>query len=229
MAIEAVESRAKGPASLGIDPVSKKPIYLMTGRFGPYVQLGETPEKGGEKPRRASLTRDDNASSMTVDRALELLALPRSVGRDPDSGEEIVANFGRYGPYVKRGGDFRSLASDAAVFEVTLDEALELFKQEKPSRRTASRKVLRELGMHPGSGSPVHLVEGRYGPYVTDGTTNASLPKDANAAELTLDGAVTLLTAREATGPSKRTRKAGTRSAPRRSATRGTTTRKRRT
>jgi DNA topoisomerase-1 len=230
MAIDAVESRAKGPASLGMDPVSGQPIYLMTGRFGPYVQLGETPEKGsGEKPRRASLTRDDDASSMTVERALELLALPRSVGRDPDSDEEIVANFGRYGPYVKRGSDFRSLASDTAVFEVTLDEALELFKQEKASRRTGSKKVLRELGTHPGSGSPVHLVEGRYGPYVTDGTTNASLPKDANAAELTLDGAVTLLTAREATGPSKRTRKAGTRSAPRRTSGRGATARKRRT
>ena len=107
--------------------------------------------------------------------------MPRHVGRDPESTEEIVANFGRYGPYVKRGDEFRSLSSDAEVFSVNLEEALELFRQEKPSRRGGSRKVLNELGPHPESGEPVRLLEGRYGPYVTDGTTNASLPKDLAA------------------------------------------------
>ena len=197
-AIELVEARAKGPTTLGDDPVSGLPIYVMTGRFGPYVQLGETPEKGStEKPRRASLTRDDDPSALTRERALELLSLPRAVGVDPDSGEEIIANFGRFGPYVKRGSDFRSLGSDAAVFEVSLAEAVELFKQEKPSRRGATRKVLSDLGAHPVSGAPVQLLEGRYGPYVTDGTTNASLPKDANAAGLTLEAALELLRERE--------------------------------
>ena len=197
-AIRLVEARAQGPASLGPDPASGLPVYLMTGRFGPYVQLGETPEKGSpDKPRRASLTRDDSEASMTLERALELLSLPRLVGRDPESGEEVTANFGRFGPYVKRGDEFRSLASDAAVFEVTLDEALELLKQEKRSRRTASRTVLRELGTHPVSGAVVQLIEGRYGPYVTDGTTNASLPKDMSAEEVALDRAVDLLKARE--------------------------------
>ena len=211
-AIELVESRAKGPTSLGTDQATGLPVYVMSGRFGPYVQLGETPEKGSaEKPRRASLTRDDDPATLTLERALELLALPRTVGRDPDTGEEIVANFGRFGPYVKRGDEFRSLESDPQVFEVTLDEALELFRQEKPTRRGATRKVLRELGAHPESGAALRLLEGRYGPYVTDGTTNASLPKEASAADLTLDGAVELLRARESAGPSKRGRPRTTR------------------
>ena len=197
-AIQLVEARAKGPASLGEDPASGLSVYVMTGRYGPYVQLGETPEKGSkEKPRRASLTRDDSEGSLTLQRALQLLSLPRLVGHDPETGEEITANFGRFGPYVKRGDEFRSLESDPAVFAVSLDEAVELLKQEKRPRRTATRKVLRDLGTHPASGATVQLIEGRYGPYVTDGTTNASLPKDMNADEVALDGAVELLVARE--------------------------------
>ena len=207
-AIELVEARARGPASLGNDPESGLPIFVMTGRYGPYVQVGETPEKGSkEKPRRASLARDDSEATMTLDRALQLLSLPRVVGHDPESGEEITSNFGRFGPYVKRGDEFRSLASDEAVFSVTVDEAVELFRQEKRPRRGASRKVLRELGAHPASGAAIQLMEGRYGPYVTDGTTNASLPKDMSAEELALDGAVTLLAAREGSGGKSRSRK----------------------
>jgi DNA topoisomerase I len=210
-AIELVEARAKGPDQLGTDPATGLPIYVMTGRFGPYVQLGETPERGSEqKPRRASLTRDDDPSTVTVERALQLLSLPRLVGRDPDSGEEIVANFGRYGPYVKRGEEFRSLSGDGEVFSVTLDEAAELFRQEKPSRRGGSRRVLRELGQHPDSGEAVRLLEGRYGPYVTDGTTNASLPKDLASDAVTLDAAVGLLRAREGAKPRGRARRGST-------------------
>jgi DNA topoisomerase-1 len=209
-AIELVEARAKGPEELGRDPETGLPVYVMSGRFGPYVQLGETPEKGSsEKPRRASLTSDDDPHTISIERALSLLALPRLVGRDPESGEQIVANFGRFGPYVKRGDEFRSLADDAAVFGVTLDEALELFRQEKPSRRSASRKVLRDLGPHPESAAAVRLLEGRYGPYVTDGTTNASLPKDMDSESVTLDAAVGLLRARAAAKPATRRRGAG--------------------
>ena len=209
-AVELAESRARGPASLGSDEASGLRVYLMTGRFGPYVQLGETPEKGStEKPRRASLTQGDDPATLTLERALQLLALPRSVGRDPESGEEIVANFGRFGPYVKRGDEFRSLAGDDQVFAVTLDQALELFRQEKPSRRGGSRTVLRELGTHPSSGAAVRLLEGRYGPYVSDGTTNASLPKDASTDEVTLDGALLLLQAREGAGNGRRPRSGG--------------------
>ena len=209
-ALELVESRAKGPTNLGTDPASGKPVYLMSGRFGPYVQLGETPEQGStEKPRRASLTRADDPGAMTLERALELLALPRSLGRDPESGQEIVANFGRFGPYVKRGDEFRSLAGDEQVFSVTLDEALELFRQEKPSRRGAGRTVIRDLGPHPASGTAVRLLEGRYGPYVSDGTTNASLPKDLAVDDVTLERAVLLLQAREGAGDGRRSRSGG--------------------
>ena len=211
-AIELVESRSRGPRSLGKDPVTGLDVYLMDGRFGPYVQLGETPEKGSEdaKPRRASLTKDDSPETITLERALELLSLPRVVGRDPESGAEIVANFGRFGPYVKRGDEFRSLPSDADVFTVTLDEALELFRQEKPTRRGASsRTVLRELGPHPQTGAPLRILEGRYGPYVTDGTVNASLPKDVSPDALTLEAATELIAARAARGPARGRRGGG--------------------
>ena len=214
-----IDARTRGPSSLGNDPASGLPVYVMTGRFGPYVQLGETPERGSkEKPRRASLTSEDAEDSITLARALELLSLPRLVGRDPESGEEIVANFGRFGPYVKRGSEFRSLADDAKVFEVTLEEAVELFRQAKPSRRGATRKVLRDLGPHPASGAVVQLLEGRYGPYVSDGTTNASLPKDVGSEAVTLDTAIGLLRARDGAKPSGRARKGGARRS-------GTTTR----
>ena len=209
-AVELVESRAKGPASLGVDSASGQAVYLMTGRYGPYVQLGETPEQGSaEKPRRASLTSGDDPSTITLERALALLALPRSLGRDPETDLEIVANFGRFGPYVKRGDEFRSLAGEEHVFTVTLEEAIELFRQEKPSRRGASRTVLRELGAHPASGTAVRLLEGRYGPYVTDGTTNASLPKDLAVDEVTLERAVLLLQAREGAPNGRRPRSGG--------------------
>ena len=222
-AVDLVAERSKGPDSLGTDPDSGEPVFLMSGRFGPYVQVGETPEKGsGGKPRRASLTKDDDPATLTLERALQLLSLPRSVGRDPDSGAEIVANFGRYGPYVKRGDEFRSLDGDSRVFDVTLEEALELFRQEKPTRRGAARKVLRELGAHPENGVAIKLLEGRYGPYVTDGTTNASLPKDADPAQATLEAAVELLRARAGSKPPARGRRATTarRAKPRAAASR---------
>jgi DNA topoisomerase-1 len=229
-AIELVESRARGPESLGSDPDSGLPVYVMTGRFGPYVQLGETPEKGsGEKPRRASLTRDDDPATMTLDRALQLLALPRVVGTDPASGVEVVANFGRFGPYVKRGDEFRSLESDDQVFAVTLDRALELLAQEKPARRGRTRTVIRELGPHPDSGASVTLLEGRYGPYVTDGTTNASLPKDVGPGEITLERAIELLRAREAAGGSSARRGSSSRSRSSRSPRSGKATTRKRT
>jgi DNA topoisomerase-1 len=193
-AVELVGARARGPRMVGADPASREPVYVMTGRFGPYVQIGETPEKGSnQKPRRASLTADDDPATITLDRALQLLALPRVVGLDPETGEEIVANFGRFGPYVKRGDEFRSLSSDADVFEVTSEAAAELFRQAKPSRRSAGRKVLRMLGEHPDSGAEVQLFDGRYGPYVSDGTTNASLPKEMDTEAVTLESAVALL------------------------------------
>jgi DNA topoisomerase-1 len=206
-ALKLLKDRTQGPQSLGADPTTGLSVYVLTGRFGPYVQLGEAPEKGSkEKPRRASLTKNDSTDTLTLARALELLSLPRMVGHDAETGQDIIANFGRFGPYVKRGDEFRSLGSDAEVFAVTLEQAVELFKQEKKGRRrTATRTVLREMGLHPESQAKIEILEGRYGPYVTDGTTNASVPKDVQVDALALDEAVALLKAREG-APSKKGR-----------------------
>ncbi len=206
-AVELLKAKAEGPRALGKDDATGHTVYLMNGRFGAYVQLGETPEKGvkAPKPKRASLPANQTEDTITLDAALRLLDLPREVGRHPDDGEPIVANFGRFGPYIKHGDEFRSLDSDDEVFEVTLDRAVELLRQPKRSRRQkAARTVLQQLGAHPGSGAAVQLLAGRYGPYVTDGKTNASLPKTADPAKFTLEEAVALLKTREEAGPSKR-------------------------
>jgi DNA topoisomerase-1 len=210
-AVELLKAKAEGPRTLGTDPVSQKAVYLMTGRFGAYVQLGETPEKEKgskakvEKPKRASLPGTVGESEITLDKALELLNLPREIGKHPDDGAMIVANFGRFGPYVKHGDEFRSLESEEQVFSVTLDDAVALFRQPKKSRRRqASRTVLKALGAHPTNGAAVQVLAGRYGPYVTDGTINASLPKGADPAALSMEEAVALMKAREEAGPSKK-------------------------
>ena len=166
-AIDLLKAKAEGPRVLGPDPATGQTVYLMSGRFGAYVQLGETPEKGtrAAKPKRASLPSNQTEATITLDAALRLLDLPREVGRHPDDGEPIVANFGRFGPYVKHGDEFRSLESEAEVFEVTLERAVELFKQPKRSRKQkAARTVLHQLGAHPDSGAAVQLLAGRYGP-----------------------------------------------------------------
>ena len=170
----------------------------MLGRFGPYVQLGETPtDKKADKPRRASLGRNFSEDTITLDEALQLLSLPRELGA-ADDGEAIVANIGRFGPYVKHGDEFRSLAPEDDVYTITLERAKELLAQEKKSmrRQRAAAKELRALGAHPDSGAPVRVLDGRYGPYVTDGETNASLPKGTAPDALTMDEAKALLAAR---------------------------------
>ncbi|MCL4813017.1 MAG: type I DNA topoisomerase [Vicinamibacteraceae bacterium] len=219
-AVELLNAKAAGPKALGEDPKTGETVYVMNGRYGPYVQLGETPPKPPKgtravKPPRASLTRGLTEETVTLDEALRLLSLPRAIGDHPDDGEPIVANFGRFGPFVKHGSEFRSLESEEQVFTITLDEAVELLRQPKQSRRrqAATRTVLAELGPHPQSGAAVKLLAGRYGPYVTDGTTNASLPKGAKPDACTLDEAVALLAARAASGTATRrgARRTGTR------------------
>jgi DNA topoisomerase-1 len=208
-AVDLLKAKAEGPRGLGPDPATGKTIYVMNGRFGTYVQLGEMPdktEKGAPKPKRASLPANLTESSVTLEQAVRLLNLPREIGRHPDDGQPIVANFGRFGPYVKHGDEFRSLESDEEVFGVTLDRAVELLRQPKRSRkRQAVRTVLNAVGTHPQSGAAVQVLAGRYGPYVTDGKTNASLPKTSDPARLTMDEALALLKAREEAGPSRRT------------------------
>jgi DNA topoisomerase-1 len=217
-ALELLKRKAEGPRSLGEDPKTGQRIYVMHGRFGPYVQLGETPaEKNAEKPRRASLGRNFTEDSITLDDALRLLSLPRELGAH-DDGEVIVANVGRFGPYVKHGTEFRSLAPEDDVYTITLERAKELLAQEKKSvrRQRQAAKELRALGAHPDSGAPVRILDGRYGPYVTDGTTNASLPKGTAPEALTMDEAKALLEARAgAAKPARRraAKKTGARSA----------------
>ena len=177
----------------------------MHGRFGAYVQLGETPEDREIKPRRASLGRDHTEETITLDVALKLLSLPRELGIGED-GEAIVSNVGRFGPYVKQGTEFRSLEDTDDVYTIALERAKELLAQPKKSgRRTrAEPKELKALGKHPTSGENVRILDGRYGPYVTDGTTNASVPKGTQVEAVTMAAAVELLSAREGMSKSKK-------------------------
>ena len=176
---------------IGSDPATGLPVFVRTGRYGPYVQLGHT--KGRDKPRWVGLPKGMDPSEVTLDYALQLLSLPRTLGQDPESGEPVRAGLGRYGPYVQRGREYRKLESAHRIFTVTLDEALTLLAQEKRSGRT-TRTVLKELGPHPESGDGIRVLKGRYGPYVTDGTTNASIPRGADPTATTVEQAVELLT-----------------------------------
>src|SRR6185503_2162942 len=195
--MELVRAKAEGPRTLGVDPVTGQNVYVMNGRFGWYVQLGETPEgKKAEKPKRASLQAGLTETTVTLEDALRLLSLPRVVGLHPDDNEPILANFGRFGPYLKHNDEFRSLESEDDVFNISFDAALALVRAPKQSRRrpAAQKKVLRELTE--AGAAPLKVLAGRYGPYVTDGTTNASIPNGTDPATLTMAQAQELLAAR---------------------------------
>jgi DNA topoisomerase I len=200
----------KGDEPLGSDGDSGLPVYVKSGRFGPYVQLGDNETlPAGVKPKMASLFKTMDPATLDLDQALRLLSLPRTVGVDPGTGEEIVALNGRYGPYVKRGDDTRSLATEEELFAVTVDDAVRLFAEPKRRGRAAAAASLRELGADPITGKPIVVKDGRYGPYVTDGETNASLrERDGDTVEgLTPGRAAELLQARRDAGPSTRGRK----------------------
>jgi DNA topoisomerase I len=199
-------SRPAGDKILGTDPSTGRTIVAKAGRFGPYVteQLGED-APASAKPRTASLLKSMDLDSVTLDDALKLLTLPRTLGEI--DGEPVTVQNGRYGPYVKKGTDSRSLESEEQMFTVTLDQARELFAQPKPrgrAARAAAAPPLRELGTDPVSGKPIVLREGRFGPYVTDGETNASLRKGDSAESITPQRAVELLAERRAAAPSPR-------------------------
>ena len=188
---------------LGQDPETGRPVAIRSGRYGPYV-TEEVPEDAPEKPRTASLFQSMSPETITLEQALQLLALPRVVGTAPD-GEQVLARNGRYGPYIEKGKETRSLDSEEQIFTISLDEALTLLAAPKTRRgRGAPRGPLRELGADPSSGRPVVVREGRFGPYVTDGETNASLRGGDSPESLTLDRAVELLAERRARGPAKR-------------------------
>jgi DNA topoisomerase I len=212
--------------SLGVDPASGHEIVAKDGRYGPYVTevlpepesddddgAGSGAKKGkkptGPKPRTGSLLRSMSLDTVTLQDALRLLSLPRVVGVDPNTNEEITAQNGRYGPYLKRGTDSRSLATEEQMFDIMLDEALKIYSE--PKRRAgqgASAPPLRELGSDPATGKPMVIKDGRFGPYVTDGETNASLRKGDDVLSITDERAAELLADRRARGPVKRTKKA---------------------
>ncbi len=192
-----------GDRVLGTDPGTGFEVWVKAGRFGPYVQLGEVVE-GRPKPRTASLFASMSPETLTREQALELLSIPRSVGVDTDTGEEIVAHNGRFGPYLKRGADTRSLTSEEQLLTIGLDEAKAVFAQPKTRRGRTPAGPLRELGTDPDTNLAVVVRDGRFGPYVTDGTVNASLRRGDNLESITLERASELLAERRAAGPPAR-------------------------
>ena len=183
----------RGDKILGTDPDSGLTVLARTGRYGPYVQLGE--DSQGTKPKRASLLRNTVIDELALEDALKLLSLPRQVGAHPDTGKMIVAANGRYGPYLRMGKTYRNLADPQRLFDITLREAVELMNAPKQTRRRRAAPPLKELGKDPVSGGKVLLRTGRYGPYVTDGIVNASVRQDA-IADLDLEQASVLLARR---------------------------------
>jgi DNA topoisomerase-1 len=196
---------------LGSHPETGLDVWVKAGRFGPYVQLGEAGEGAG-KPQTSSLFSTMDPATLSFAQALELLRIPRTVGTDPESGEEVVALNGKFGPYLKKGTDTRSLSSEDQILSVTLPEAQALFAQPKQRRGRTAAPPLRELGADPATELPVVVKEGRFGPYVTDGTTNASLRKGDVVESITMERASELLAERRAAGPSTR-KKAGAKKA----------------
>jgi DNA topoisomerase-1 len=193
-----------GDRELGIDPDTRRPLVARTGRYGPYV-TEVLPEGTKEKPRTASLFKTMSLETVTLEDALRLLQLPRVVGVAED-GEEIVARNGRYGPFVQKGKESRSLESEDQLLTISLDEALAFLAQPRQRRgQRAAAKPVRELGTDPVGGREIVVKEGRFGPYVTDGETNASLRRGDDPDTVTLDRAVELLAERRAKGPTKRT------------------------
>jgi DNA topoisomerase-1 len=184
-------------------------VYLKVGRFGPYVQRGAPEDE--EKPQNASLLKGMRPEDITLEIALKLLTLPRDLGPHPDgnptlAGQPIMAYNGRFGPYVKCGSETRSLPSDLSPLDVTLAQAVELLAQPKKMRRGfgAPKEPLKTFGESPITKQTVQLLEGRYGPYVADGVTNASVPKGTPIEELTTEAVLNLLAERAAMGPSKK-------------------------
>ena len=186
-----------GDRVLGDDPETGMTVLARSGRFGPYVQLGEADDQKG-KPKTSSLFESMSLDTVTLEEALRLLSLPRVVGEDPESGEAITAQNGRYGPYLKKGSDTRSLETEEQIFAIDLAGALELFAQPKRRRGGRSAKPLKALGVEPGTGYEVEVRDGRFGPYVTDGGVNASLRRDDSVDSITLERAAELLAERRA-------------------------------
>jgi len=221
---EELLAKPSGDFELGADPVTGHQIIARDGRYGPYVTevLPEGTPKTGKnavKPRTASLFKSMSLDTVTLDDALRLMSLPRVVGADAE-GQEITAQNGRYGPYLKKGTDSRSLQAEDQLFTITLEEALEIYSQPKQRGRAAAKPPLKELGEDPVSAKPVVVKDGRFGPYVTDGETNATLRSGDSVEEITPERGFELLAEKRAKAPAKKTaKKAPAKKAPAKKAT----------
>jgi DNA topoisomerase I len=207
---------ADGPAEastpdgklLGYDPDTGLAVTLRTGRFGPYVQLGEASKDKDEKPKRSSIPKGVDANAVDLEYALKLLSLPRPIGNHPETGKPITAGLGRYGPFILHDGTYANLPTVEEVFSVGINRAVVLLAEKKAGGgkgrfQRAAPTVLKELGEHPSEGGKVQVLSGRYGPYVKHGDVNATLPRAKEPAALTMDEAVQLIAERAAKGPSK--------------------------
>ena len=242
MARELLAAGADDGKQLGVDPASGHQIIAKSGRYGPFVtEVLDLPEidpglsaaaqkkaKAAQpKPRTASLFKDMSLETVTLDDALKLLSLPRVVGTDPESGDEITAQNGRYGPYLKKGTDSRTIASEEQLFTITLDEALKIYAEPKRGRGArAATPPLRELGDDPTSGKPIVVKDGRFGAYVTDGETNRTLPRDVTPESITPERAIELLAEKRAAGPAKKRRTTTTKAPAKKATTRKSTAKK---
>ncbi len=198
-ALEHIEKGSEYPKELGIDPKTELKVLMKKGRFGVYLQLGDDERKEKQK----SLLPDMQPEDVSLSVALDILALPRELGAHPETGEPVSADLGRYGPYVKSGKTNRSLPKGEDLLSIDLDRAVVLLSQ----KNSRTIETLRTVGAHPGTGVDIVIKAGRYGPYITDGTTNVSLKKGEDPEGVTLEDAVERLAAKAAAGPSKRRRR----------------------
>lgn len=202
-----------GPQELGADPASGLMVTLRQGPFGPYVQLGEAEGEGKAKtkPKRASLPRGVTIEDVTLDMALKLLALPRVVGLHPDSGKEILAGLGRFGPYLLHDGAYTKLKDAMEAIEIGINHAVQKIAEadarRKGPRQRAELKVLREVGKHPDDGEVINVIDGRYGPYLKHGATNAPIPNGLEVDDVTLEQAVIAIASRAKKGGKKKAAK----------------------
>jgi DNA topoisomerase-1 len=210
--IEEILSQKNGePEVLGEDPVTGQPVLLKVGPYGPYIQLGHNGDaadsgKKAKKPKRVSLLKGMDPNTLDLETALKLLSLPRTLGTHPETGKDVKAGVGRYGPFIVHDGKFVSLKPPDDVLEVTLERALELLAA-APSKGGSSKTVLKDLGVHPEDKEPVVVMDGRYGPYIKHKRTNVSLPKDLSPEDVTLEQAVEMLAAKVASKGKKTTRR----------------------
>lgn len=181
-----------GPESLGSDPETGQPVFLLSGRFGPYVQLGEVTDTN-KKPKRVSLTRNMKESEVDLDTALKLLSLPRTLGTHPETGKEIKAGLGRYGPYVVHDGTFQSLGKEDDVLEIGLEKAQELLLKKTQKQKGKTSSVIRDMGEHPERGEKIQIMTGRYGPYIKYGKKNISIPKNRDPESLDMGAVLDLI------------------------------------